>query len=121
MALGAALVDRGRLVRREKTATEIDGEKQYKDAEPEKAPWFRCRLQMVKGSEQQQDGRRRRVVRPTLLLGRKTTLVKGDQVEIKCKQLFGDELQLFTIDGDPEPLRKRRTVIGFEATLSKAN
>lgn len=119
MALGAALVDRGRFVRREKATTEVDGERQFKDAVPEEQRWFRCRLQMLKGSEQQQDGRRRRVVRPMLTVGRKVKIKKGDQIEIKCKELYGNELVVFTVDGDPEPMRKRRTVIGYEATLAR--
>lgn len=134
MALGSALVDKAETLRREaETEGEgeevwVDGEKQFVPAEKSNVPspkkTFRCRFQEIKGSEQQQDGRRRRVVRPSLLWGRKMVLQKGDKVRVFFKQKqwvekYG-ESAVFQVDGDPEPLRKRRTIIGFEATLVKA-
>lgn len=134
MALGSALVDKAETLRREaETEGEgeevwVDGEKQFVPADESNVPspkkTFRCRFQEIKGSEQQQDGRRRRVVRPSLLWGRKMVLQKGDKVRVFFKQKqwvekYG-ESAVFQVDGDPEPLRKRRTIIGFEATLVKA-
>lgn len=120
MGINAALVDRGKLIRREATKEKVDGEVQYKTDEDQ--PWFRCRFQMIKGSEQQQDGRRRRVVRPALIVGKNAIIKKGDEIEVKSKQHAaiweGQETKQFVINGDPEPLRKRRTIIGYEATLA---
>lgn len=126
MAFGSALVDKGWILRREDTEPEetwVEGERQLepKDPEDDKATnRFRCRFQLVKGSESQQDGRRRRVVRPVLLWGRNTKIQKGDRVKIRSREHFGVEEPVFQVDGDPEPLRKRRRVIGYEATLVKA-
>jgi hypothetical protein len=117
MALTAAFVDRGRIVRRTKTAARVDGEKQW---QPVSQDWFRCRFQLVKGSEQQSDGRRKRVVRPRLMVGRKIRIKPGDHVEIRSREHFGTELRIYSVDGEPEPMRKRRIIIGYEATLVRS-
>lgn len=131
MALGGALVDKAWIVRREPKAAEdewVDGEKQMTPLPADEGPTkhFRCRFQLLKGVETQEQGRRRRVVRPMLLIGRRNVLIKGDKVKIRSKQqdflaLYGTEEPIFQVNGDPEPLRKRRTVIGWEASLVLAN
>lgn len=118
MALGGALVDKGWTISRTKTEEKVDGERKF--GAPSKGKRFRCRLDMVAGSEQNTEGRWRRIIRPTLVVGRKSTLKANDEVEVKSKEALkhlGEEIIKFKVVGDPLPIRKRRTTIGYVYTL----
>ncbi len=121
MALGTALVDKGRIHRRSVSVDVdddpviIDGEKQYSTAT--EGEWFRCRLFVGSSSEVQGDGRRKEVFRHQMMCGRKVDINRDDEVEIESKQLG---TQKFRVDGEPKELRKRRTVIGYEVVLVRS-
>lgn len=127
MALGTALVDRARVIRRVEADPDVEpvvveGEKVMVPKEGDKfddgvGPWFRCRIDSRQVSELQQDGRRKTVTRHTLLVGRKADIRGSDLIETKSKQMGNAK---YTVDGDPSELRKRRTVIGYEVRLVKA-
>jgi hypothetical protein len=136
MALGGALVDRATVLRRDVEIKQTDppeekwigGERQLlppgQSGEPNEIK-FRCRFMMINGSEQQQDGRRRRVTRPRLMMGRKLTVKKGDKIKVLFRQkpyieLYGSKEVVFQVDGDPQEIRKRQRVIGWEANLVRA-
>ncbi len=87
-------------------------------------PWFRVRLTLPPQPETQEPGggRRRVEKRPSVLIDR--TDENGDPVVLSVEdKLEVDSRQLgraiYQLDADPEPLRKRRTVIGWEAPLRR--
>lgn len=120
MALGAVLVDRARVVDKVGT-TKVQGRTQFN---PVLGTWFKARL-FLPASEERADaqGRRRKVIKkPTLLCGVKDTaggvvLVQADQMLEVASPDLGSAV--WQIEGDPEPLRKKRKVIGFQATLKR--
>jgi hypothetical protein len=119
MALGGALVDKARTVDVDSNPVRVEGEFQRNTVY---GPWFRCRLDHGREQEGTDQGRIRGVVRPRLIVSRKVRL-KGDQrLEIISKQVHGHAgAVVYNIDGNPEPLRKKRTVIGWEAGLVKVD
>lgn len=119
MALGSALVDKARVHRTLKTSAKLQGTLQTKEFTSE---WFRCRVTMPRGSEQTEEGRRKKQKTPELMCGRVNVLgeaveiLAGDTLELQSVQLGNVTLQ---IAGDPEPIRKRRSIIGWQVGLSK--
>lgn len=121
MALGAALVDRARTVSRETTGVVVDGERLRGVTEGQ---WFKARLDLPAAAEAQAPGggRRRAVRQPTLLLGvadldgLPVALSSAVRVEVDSPQLGRS---VWEVAGDPMPLRKRRRVIGWQATLQQ--
>ena len=116
--MGRALVDRARILRQ--TAGErVDGRTVTNETVGE---WFRCRLDPVAAPESP-DGIARTIDRPELLYGvrdltgAKLDLHAGDRVEVDCKALGG--LRIFSVTGDPAPLRRLRSLIGFVAQLAR--
>ena len=106
MALGSALVDRAKVITREKVAGEkIDGEVQYTTVEDAKT--FRCRLEMQKGSEMDADGRRKSVRRPSLMFRRRDTVTAGDKIHVTSTAI-PEGTGVYQVDGDPTPMRRRR-------------
>lgn len=121
MALGAALVDRARRVTKEASTVRVEGTTPMAEV---RSAWFRCRLFLGGDRESQgEDGSYVRSVRgPTLLYGVRdadgAVLDVGydEKLEVESAQL-GDAL--WRVAGEPEPLRKRRTVIGYQVTLER--
>jgi hypothetical protein len=122
MALGSALVDRGRIVRQATTGVKVEGTTIF---EPEFLPLFKCRLTLNEDVEKDADPRRKRVTREaTLMVNKKDkghNLVEvraSDRVEVISKQLGTG---VWEVTGDPEPLRKRRVVIGWIVGVSRVD
>lgn len=121
MALGSALVDRGRIIRNEPEPRKVEGRTAFV---PVTFPWFRCRLTISdrRVGADAADGRKRVESAPQLLYamrdeeGQAIDLSAEDQVEVDSPQLGRAIYKLSTA---PTPLRKRRTVIGFVVTLSR--
>lgn len=121
MALGTALVDRARLISKQSTGRKVDGKTQAGDVT---GPWFRARLELPEGQEGDSNvtGRRRTVVRPSLMCGARdsegNTISFGshDRLDVDSPQLGR---ATFEVAGEPKPMRKRRTVIGWEVTLAR--
>lgn len=115
MAIGAALVDRGRIVQKVGTGVKVEGTTQMSRTHGQ---WFKCRLFLDIGqyTERSEQGERRKVVQtPQLLFGARDVdnvayaLVAEDEVEVNSPQ-FG--VSTWRVRGDPQPIRKKRTVIG---------
>lgn len=126
MALSSALVDRARRVRNEATPRRVEGTTTFATVT---GAWFKARLTVPAAPEADdaQGSHRRTVARPTLLLGVRDRegnrlepgfLSADDKVEVDSRQ-FGRGV--WEVTGDPEPLRKKRRVIGFQATLAKVD
>lgn len=121
MALGAVLVDRARAIVRAPTGVRVEGTRQYGTVE---GAWFRARLTLPPQPETQEPagGRRRVEKRPTMLYAKldengEPVLLNVEMiVEIDSRELGRAFYQL---DVDPEPLRKKRTVLGWEVALRR--
>ena len=130
MSLGAALTDKARVIGRGTgpKPTRIEGTKVTK---PEEGEWFKCRLELPKEDEGAEDsGRFRRQVTPSLMLGKRNlkgekNVVRGrDQIRVKSNQILeqtggAEDEWTFEVKGRPEPIRKRRAVIGYQVNLVK--
>lgn len=122
MALGSALVDRARIIRQEAAqAARVEGSTVLARVE---GNWFRARLELPQGTEGQapDSGRRRGVRAPTLMFesfdeeNLDVTLTLEDYVEVESEQ-YGTTV--WRVDGNPQPIRKLRAVIGFQANLRR--
>jgi hypothetical protein len=123
MALGAVLVDRARPVRKRATGEKVEG---TTPMAPVHGAWFRCRLTMPKGYENggtQQSARRSRRS-PELMYEMRD--LAGDDIVLRFdEEVIVESAELGTsrwkVNGDPEPLRKKRSVIGWIATLERVD
>ena len=124
MALTTALVDRARTIRQEPLLEKVGGKTRHVAVQGE---WFKVRLQLPGSPEAEGPvpWSRRRVVRePLLLMGVKDLrggpvfLTVEDRLEVRSKQLGTAEWEVVAA---PEPLRKKRRVIGYQATLRRVD
>lgn len=115
MALGSVLRDKARTISQSGETTRVEGKKVRV---PVESDWFRCRLEKVKESEGADQGYRRKVTRPKIVVSRKALLTSEMQVDIISKEVHrSSDPVRYSVDGDPEPYRKRNRVIGWEAFL----
>jgi hypothetical protein len=122
VAIGAALVDRARTVRREATGQRVEGTSLMA---PVFGEWFRARLflDMQQYAERDEQGERRKVVHtPQLMFGVRdvvggaVAVLAEEEVEVDSPE-FGR--QVWRVTGDPQPIRKKRAVIGGLVTLER--
>ena len=119
MSLNAALVDRARRLVDTATPIKVEGTTQFTTLT---YPWFRCRLTLEAAPESDDpQAARRRVPRPaTLLVGLKDkdgnaiTIDADDRLEVNSKELGR---AVYSVTGDGQPIRKKRKLIGWQATL----
>lgn len=116
MAIGTALVDKGRIHRRTKTSQKVDGERQMTESSIV-GDWFKCRLFATSSTEVQRDGRREATQSHEFIVGRRTQIKASDEIEVESQNIPGG---IFKVAGPPEELRKKRTVIGYKLTLIRA-
>lgn len=120
MALGRALVDQARPLTKAQSAVKIRGESRF---ETLRGQWFRCRLTLPGPQESAPQYSRRRVVLvPSLLYGVKDAdgellrLGIEMRLEVNSRELGRT---IWDVVSEPEPLRKRRRVIGWQASLRR--
>lgn len=117
MALGSALVDRAARLTEEGTGQSVQGTKQHT---PDLGPDFRCRLELQEGNERNRQERTTGEVRPRLMTGKKaldgTALIfrQDDKVRVISPELG---TATWKVVGEPKPMRKRRTLLGWELNL----
>jgi hypothetical protein len=121
VAIGAATPDRARVRREVRTGERVRGA--FK-TEPAYSEPFRCRFTPAQESESRSEGGVRRSKPATLLVSAPSLRAHGvgalkasDRVEIT--QLGALAPILMEVTGEPKPIRQRRTVIGYVASLSK--
>lgn len=123
MGLNAALVDLGRKIGAEPTPRKVEGSTQFA---PVTTEWFKCRLTLGTSTQRQDDrrGRPEAERRPTLIAalrdraGVPVSITANDKIEVRSRQLGTSTWQ---ITGDPEPIRKKRRVIGFIIPLARVD
>lgn len=123
MALGSALVDRARLVVSAPTGRRVEGASEFS---LETGEWFKARFTLPY-ADMSRSGGREKDVAPTLMCGvRDVTGVAIEGlsseafVEVLSPQTLGPDPVRYTVDGDPQPIRKKRRVIGYEVRLRSA-
>lgn len=121
MALTAALVDRARPVERRRSGRRVEGRTVFGEA---RGAWFKARLELPQAPEgaEAPTGVRPVVTAPTLMYGVRDS--DGQPVELtnqKRVEVDSKELGRATWDvvGDPQPIRKKRTLLGWQAQLRR--
>ena len=120
MGLRSALVDRGTIAGRQKTATKVRGETKYvnKESQP-----FRCRINMNESNQIQ--GKDIRFIQYTseFIMIMETKFINGDDIEIKADDKIVIETGIYAgvyeVDGDPMPIRKKKKQILWQVGLDK--
>lgn len=115
MGLNAVLVDRARVVTKASTGKRVEGTTRVATVH---GAWFRARLFLEGAPEAAPSARRRQhtTASPQLMFAIRDSngdpvLVTADlQLEIESAQLGH---KVWQVTGDPQPIRKKRTVIGF--------
>lgn len=119
MALGSIMVDRGYLRRRVRDTHSVQGTRRYTIAE---GAQFRCRLDLGGGTERKVQERTSGEVRPRLYAllrdrDRKPLVFRqDDEIRVVSNEL-GEAI--WQIEGEPQPWRKRRRVIGWELQVKR--
>lgn len=124
MAIGAVLVDRARVLSKESAGRKVEGTTQMT---PVIGPWFRARLFLPAAGEDDGPsgngyGRKRTVARPQLMYALRDT--DGGDIDLHFDhKVEVDSVQLgravWEVDGEPEKIRKKRSLIGHLANLTK--
>lgn len=121
MPFGGALVDTARVVRNRPLPSRVDGRTAFTKVT---TAWFRCRLTVGARPRTKQGNVSRSESKPKLLYGTLDSegntihLTSEDAVEVVAKEI-SEAAGLFLVDGEPEPIRKRRSLYGYEATLKR--
>lgn len=122
MGLGGALVDRAKIVRNEPSAAgRVAGSTRFV---PVEGDWFRARLELPSGTESSgpENSRRRAVIAPTLMFedvderGQPIKLTTQDRVLVNSPE---QDESMWEVVAEPQPIRKKRTVIGYQVTLRR--
>ena len=119
MAYRGALVDRASIRRKHASATKVDGRTIFSSQD---GPEFRVRLQLPQANEDNRDERTAATIRPTLMTDRKDASGEllefrtSDRILVTSRQLGTD---LWEVTGEPEPLRKKRKVIGWVVPINR--
>lgn len=122
MGLGSALVDRARAIRHEQSAQKIDGRTQQLGQTT--GPWFRCRFEQAARPRSKDGNRTRAASNPTIMCGPRdengdpVSITVQDEIEVEAEEVDPASGR-FRVAGDPEPIRKKRTLIGWSIPLKR--
>ena len=121
MGLQSVLVDRARPLRKVVGAERVEG---TTVVSAQTGEWFRARLTLPEATEQAQNGRKVTMPSPSLLYslrdvsGNLIELAAQDRVEVESVQLGN---YVWQVTGDPKPIRKKRTLLGYRAQLKRVD
>lgn len=121
MSISGVCVDRGRFLVKEPTAARVEGSTQFV---PVTSQWFKCRLFEDASPDiaDAQGGHFESTNTPQVLTPAKDLdgvpldIKASDRLEISSKQ-FGRFV--WRMSGEPQPLRKKRKVIGWVLTVER--
>lgn len=121
MSLGSALVDRARVVRRESVGVKREGTTVMSDTH---GSWFKVRLFLeAAGERDEQGGRKKAVSTPQVLYGLRD--LDGELVDLHAEDkleiasVLGGGHELWRVMEEPQPIAKKRSVIGGLARLER--
>lgn len=121
MGLRAALVDTAYRIRQSPTGDKVEGTTVFTPSESEAIP---ARLTLNTAGERTEDGRVLTEPQPTLLvykrdlLGEELDWKATDRIKVESRELGDHE---FEIQGEPQPMRKKRRIIGWSITLRRTD
>lgn len=119
MGLRAALVDRAYRVRKGATSKRVEGSTIFTAQESEA---IKARLSIQQAGERTEDGRVLTEPQPTLIIYKRDTLGEEldwkatDRIRVESRELGTHE---YEVSGDPQPMRKKRSIIGWTLTLRR--
>lgn len=122
MGINSVLVDQGRTLTNSSTIKRVEGTTRVTQVA---GTWFRCRLFLAGGMEMTDSGGHPRTVpAPQFLYGLRDST--GQPVNLNADQrLEIESVELGTavwqLTEDPEPLRKKRAVLGYLGTLRRVD
>lgn len=119
MGLRSVLVDRAYRIRKGATSKRVEGSTIFSAQESEQ---IRVRLSIQQAGERTDDGRVLTEPQPTLLvykrdiLGEELDWKATDRIRVESAELGTHE---YEVSGDPQPMRKKRRVIGWTLNLRR--
>ena len=119
MGLRSALVDRAYRIRKSPSAKRVEGSTVFRSVESEPV---RARLNLTSAGERPEDGRVLTEPQPTLivykrdLVGEELDWRSTDRIRVESRELGTHD---YEIQGEPQPMRKKRTIIGWQITLRR--
>lgn len=119
MGLRSALVDRAYRIRKSPKSKRVEGSTVFQATESEAV---RARLSITAAGERTEDGRVLTEPQPTLIVYKKD--VVGDMLDWKATDRIlveSNELGTheFEVQGEPQPMRKKRSIIGWQINLRR--
>lgn len=123
MSLNGVLVDKARIVSKKKAGRVVDGETLYADTT---GAWFKVRIQLGSEGESIDGATDERSVHrtPSMMValrdedGNDVILTVEDRLEVVSANLPQVSTQ-WDVISDPQPMRKKRRVLGWNITLRK--
>ena len=121
MGLKAALVDTAYRIRKSPTGEKVEGTTVFAPSESEAIP---ARLTLSTAGERAEDGRVLTEPQPTLIvykrdiLGQELDWRATDIIKVESRELGTHE---FEVQGEPQPMRKKRRIIGWSITLRRTD
>lgn len=121
MALQTALVDRAYRLRKEAAPRKVEGTTVY---QPSESSPIRARLTLNQAGERTEDGRVLTEPQPTLICYKCDA--EGNNIDWKSSdRVLVESIELGTatyqIDGEPQPMRKKRKIIGWSLRLKRTD
>lgn len=119
MGLRAALVDRAYRIRKQPRSKRVEGSTVFQSGESEAV---RARLSITAAGERTEDGRVLTEPQPTLIVYKRDMVGQvmdwkaTDRIRVESRELGTHE---FEVQGEPQPMRKKRSVIGWQIALRR--
>lgn len=123
MSLNSVLVDKARIIEKKKAGRVVDGETLYADVS---GPWFKVRIQLGSEGESIDGATEERSVHrtPSMMValrnedGENVILTVEDRLEVVSANL-PQVNTVWDVISDPQPMRKKRRVLGWNVTLHR--
>jgi hypothetical protein len=123
VSLNNALVDQARVLGKAESSQRVEGTTLYVET---RSPWFRARLDLGQGagSRKAATQAKQSTRSPSIMvsvknsIGEPVLINNQDRLEVNSKELGRS---VFDVVGDPEPIRKKRRVIGWTVLVSRVD
>jgi hypothetical protein len=123
VSLNNALVDRARVLGKAASSQRVEGTTLYVET---RSPWFRARLELGQGTGGRKAATQAKesTRNPSMMVsvkdevGMAVLINNQDRLEVNSKELGRT---VFDVVGDPEPIRKKRKVIGWTVLMTRVD